>query len=76
MSTQGAAIITDQFHCPFQTTESFTFKTCSKCKYIDIHIGEKTTIRCRKNTRTAEKRSFESAFLLNRLGLPWQVEII
>lgn len=70
------AVITDSFFCPIQTTEGFTFETCAGCQYIDVHIGEKTTIRCRKNKGTAEKRSFESAFLLNRLGYPWRVEII
>lgn len=77
MSAQGEAAITDRFYCPIQTTKGFSFEACSRCKYIDIHITrEKTTIRCRENKGTEEKRSFESAFLLYRLGYPWRVEII
>ncbi len=76
MSAQGEAVITDRFYCPFQTTEGFSFDVCFGCKCLDVYMGEQTTIRCRKNKGTAEKRSFESAFLLNRLGYPWRVEII
>ena len=70
------AATTDRFYCPFQKTQGFTFEVCLGCKYIDIRIGKKTTIRCRKNKRTPEKRSFENAFLSNYQGHPWQVEII
>lgn len=76
MSGQGNANVTDRFYCPFQTTEGFTFDMCYACKKLDIYHGEKTTIRCRANTGAREKRSFESAFLLNRLGWSWRVEII
>ncbi len=76
MSAQGEATIIDRFYCPFQTTEGFSFDVCFGCKCLDVYLGDQTTIRCRKNKGTAEKRSFESAFLLNRLGWPWRVEII
>ena len=76
MSSHGDANVTDRFICPFQTTEDFTFDVCFGCKYFEVNKGKHTTIRCRKNKGTAEKRSFESAFLLNRLGWPWRVEII
>lgn len=76
MSGQGNANVTDHFYCPFQTTESFTFDLCFACKMLDIYRGEKTTIRCRANKGIREKQSFESAFLLNRIGWPWRMEII
>lgn len=44
--------------------------------FFHITIGAKTTTRCRKNKNKQEAIAFESALLANRLGLPWQVEII
>lgn len=66
----------DRFHCPIQQTEGFTFDTCYGCKWLNIHRGEHMTVRCRKNKSTQDARAFESAFLLNHLGMPYQVEII
>lgn len=66
----------DRFHCPVQRTEDFTFNACIGCKWLEISKGQHMTVRCRRNKNTQDARAFESAFLLNRLGLPWQVEII
>lgn len=66
----------DRFHCPIQQTEGFTFDTCISCKWFKATKGEHTTIKCRYNKTRQDSIAFESAFLLNRLQMPWKVEII
>lgn len=65
----------DRFVCPVQSTDDFSFELCFQCHSFEMNLGARTSASCRKNTTLAHKRSFESAFLLNGLGLPYEVEI-
>ncbi len=76
MSDRRHPVITDRFHCPIQQIEGFTFDTCRRCKWLDINRGTHITVRCSKNKSTQDARAFESAFLLDYLGMPYRVEII
>lgn len=69
-------VVTDRFNCPVQTTETFSFDTCRGCKYLTVNRGTHMTIRCRKNKDTQDARAFESAFLLDYIGMDYKVEII
>lgn len=67
--------ITDRFRCPIQTTAAFSFETYRHCKYFQLDKGQHMTVRCRKNRDKADRQAFESAYLLDWLGMEWRVEI-
>lgn len=70
-------MIVDRFNCPMQDPAAFTFERCHSCPKFEMNIGGKngTSIRCRANKERADKRDFESAILLWRLGMEYHVEI-
>ena len=66
----------DRFHCPAQTTETFSFDFCRSCPRLEISRGVKINIHCRENRERMNQIAFESAFLLHSLGMSVQVEIV
>jgi len=66
----------DQFVCPYQKTEGFSFSVCRHCKALEINRGKHFSVSCRENRERLHKIAFESAYLLNYLNYPWEVEIV
>lgn len=66
----------EQFVCPYQKTEDFTFDKCFHCKALSMSMGKHINVSCRENREKAHRVAFESAFLLNYIHYPWEVEII
>lgn len=66
----------ERFVCPYQKTEGFTFDKCFHCKALCMSMGKHINVGCRENREKAHRVSFESAFLLNYIQQPWEVEIV
>lgn len=67
----------DRFYCPQQTTESFSFDTCRNCKWLEItRTFDRFSVKCRQNKNHMMEISFESAYLLDQLGIEYHVEIV
>lgn len=69
-------IIEDHIVCPFQQTETFSFKICFSCSKFEHHIGAKNPApHCRCQKTKAHKDSFEVAALSHHLGMPFLVVV-
>ena len=72
-------MVIDRFYCPIQQEEkSFSFIVCRKCKYLTINrsaVSGKMSVKCRKN-KAKTAIDFESAYLLDYLGMEYHVEIL
>lgn len=70
-------MIDDHIICPHQSTEGFSFEQCYQCGSFDLHMGTKQgrSPHCRKQKSADHKRSFESAFLLYLLRMPYKVVV-
>lgn len=66
-----------QFHCPYQTSETFSFEQCLHCGKFEMLLGEHMSAHCRANSKdSACKLNFQASFYANRIGVRDDIEII
>lgn len=65
----------DRFVCPIQDTGCFSFDICRKCKFFTSTNGKSLSVKCSKNKSRTNSQSFEAAFFLDLLGMPYEIEI-